>query len=179
MSPGIGALRVFSCGLKSHLLLVSTLSRPSGSFYQPLIRPCDISSKVTYPWRGGVKYERYFHAMLRLNCACAKSTSWYLSAYFYRHARAYLTCPRVLGRGYLPHCTSRPLVAPARGSARLRLVASARGSARLRPLVASARGSAQNEMQLQEFQATALSGRRVDFSSFAGKPVLFVNVASE
>ena len=78
----------------------------------------------------------------------------YLSAYFYRHARAYLTCPRVLGRGYLPHCTSRPLVAPARGSA-------------------------QNEMQLHEFQATALSGRRVEFSSFAGKPVLFVNVASE
>ena len=89
------------------------------SIYQPWIRPCDISSQVTYPWRGGVKYERYFHAMLRLNCACAKSTSWYLSAYFYRHARAYLTCPRVLGRGYLPHCTSRPLVAPARGSARL------------------------------------------------------------
>ena len=158
---------------KSHLLLLlvpacSTYAQPAvRSFYQPLIRPCDISSKVTYPWRGGVKYERYFHAMLRLNCACAKSTSWYLSAYFYRHARAYLTCPRVLGRGYLPHCTSRPLVAPARGSARLR------------PLVASARGSAQNEMQLHEFQATALSGRRVDFSSFAGKPVLFVNVASE
>ena len=78
------------------------------------IEPSDLSMEG-----GGVKYERYFHAMLRLNCACAKSTSWYLSAYFYRHARAYLTCPRVLGRGYLPHCTSRPLVAPARGSARL------------------------------------------------------------
>jgi glutathione peroxidase-family protein len=34
-------------------------------------------------------------------------------------------------------------------------------------------------MQLDEFQATALSGRRVEFSGFAGKPVLFVNVASE
>ena len=34
-------------------------------------------------------------------------------------------------------------------------------------------------MQLHEFRATALSGRRVEFSSFAGKPVLFVNVASE
>ena len=125
------------------------------SFYQPWIRPCDISSQVTYPWRGGVKYERYFHAMSRLTCACAKSTSWYLSAYFYRHARAYLTCPRVLGRGYLPHCTSRPLVAPARGFAR-------------------------NAMQLHDYQdETALSGRRVDFSSFSGKSVLFVNVASE
>ena len=48
-----------------------------------------------------------------------------------------------------------------------------------RPLVAPARGSAQNEMQLHEFQATALSGRHVDFASFAGKPVLFVNVARE
>jgi glutathione peroxidase-family protein len=34
-------------------------------------------------------------------------------------------------------------------------------------------------MQLHEFQATALSGRCVEFSVFAGKPVLFVNVASE
>ena len=34
-------------------------------------------------------------------------------------------------------------------------------------------------MQLHEFRATALSERRVEFSSFAGKPVLFVNVASE
>jgi|TARA_B100001113_G_scaffold290160_1_gene246190 glutathione peroxidase-family protein len=34
-------------------------------------------------------------------------------------------------------------------------------------------------MQLHEFEATALSGRRVEFSCFAGKPVLFVNVASE
>ena len=35
-------------------------------------------------------------------------------------------------------------------------------------------------MQLHDYQdETALSGRRVDFSSFAGKPVLFVNVASE
>ena len=59
---------------KSHLLLLlvpacSTYAQPAvRSFYQPLIRPCDISSKVTYPWRGGVKYERYFHAMLRLTC---------------------------------------------------------------------------------------------------------------
>ena len=35
-------------------------------------------------------------------------------------------------------------------------------------------------MQLHDYQdETALSGRRVAFSSFAGKPVLFVNVASE
>ena len=54
---------------------------------------------------------------------------------------------------FYTHCASRPLVAPAR--------------------------SAQHAMQLHEFQATALSGRRVEFSSFAGKPVLFVNVASE
>ena len=35
-------------------------------------------------------------------------------------------------------------------------------------------------MQLHDYQGeTALSGRHVDFASFAGKPVLFVNVASE
>jgi glutathione peroxidase-family protein len=35
-------------------------------------------------------------------------------------------------------------------------------------------------MQLHDYQdETALSGRRVDFSGFSGKPVLFVNVASE
>ena len=39
--------------------------------------------------------------------------------------------------------------------------------------------SLESEMQLHEFEATALSGRRVEFSCFAGKPVLFVNVASE
>ena len=42
------------------------------------------------------------------------------------------------------------------------------------------KGSAQNAMQLHDYQGeTALSGRRVDFSSCAGKPVLFINVASE
>ena len=36
------------------------------------------------------------------------------------------------------------------------------------------------KMQLHDYQdETALSGRRVDFTSFSGKPVLFVNVASE
>ena len=42
------------------------------------------------------------------------------------------------------------------------------------------RGFARKAMQLHDYQdETALSGRRVDFSSFAGKPVLFINVASE
>jgi glutathione peroxidase-family protein len=34
-------------------------------------------------------------------------------------------------------------------------------------------------MQLHAFQATALSGRRVDFANHAGRPLLFVNVASQ
>ena len=41
-------------------------------------------------------------------------------------------------------------------------------------------GFARKAMQLHHYQdETALSGRRVDFSSFSGKSVLFVNVASE
>ena len=152
---------------KSHLLLLlvpacSTYAQPAvRSLYQPLIRPCDISSKSDLSMEGGGKYtgyEFFFRYFLgtkyQVLDALRKSTSAVLSAYFYGHTRAYLTCPRVLGRGVYRTVSSRPLVAPARGFAR-------------------------NAMQLHEFQATALSGRRIEFSSFAGKPVLFVNVASE
>ena len=153
---------------KSHLLLLlvpacSTYAQPAvRSLYQPLIRPCDISSKSDLSMEGGGKYtgyEFFFRYFLgtkyQVLDALRKSTSAVLSAYFYGHTRAYLTCPRVLGRGVYRTVSSRPLVAPARGFAR-------------------------NAMQLHDYQdETALSGRRVEFSGFAGRPVLFVNVASE
>ena len=98
---------------KSHLLLLlvpacSTYAQPAvRSFYQPLIRPCDISSKSDLSMEGGVQYEFFLGV---LSCDVAKRSA----------------------------------------------------------------------MQLHDYQdETALSGRRVDFSSFAGKPVLFINVASE
>ena len=70
---------------KSHLLLLlvpacSTYAQPAvRSFYQPLIQPCDISSKSDLSMEGGVQYEFFFRgtfmrclpeALHKTQCSC-------------------------------------------------------------------------------------------------------------
>jgi len=102
---------------KSHLLLLlvpacSTYAQPAvRSLYQPLIRPCDISSKSDLSMEGGGKYtgyEFFFRYFLgtkyQVLDALRKSTSAGPQCLFLRTHAGIFDVSTCAGAWCLPHC---------------------------------------------------------------------------